>query len=351
MCFLVRGFGCALFYFREDLIMFGLLFTGILGLVVGFFLFKISNIIGALVIILGGFCVYGGFSMFGEELKNKKSEKIKEIKEAEPTEENKELMERHFELIQCKGNEKRAKMLEFEVRDKYKKIRELHNNQDFLNQYYDQLHKESYTMKEDTHWAILGGIAEGIAGPAAGVAVAADAMAKEQQIKEDKLKLMELSLEKKAASNVLTSSLLERTEKEIAEIESKVESAKKKMVRSIPKGDKIAENILIKKTQIQTCTAETGVKMTVEISLKNPVNFTLPKGTTWVIDGIISGKLYCKGNFIDDVKLTLPTYGIGTDSEESVVATGYCKKYAPYGSSDDYKLEITDLTNLWVMEY
>lgn len=283
---------------------------------------------------------------FEKEEKNKEILKQKEIKVVKPNEENAKLVKQYAELVILKGTQKREKMLSFvteKKREKYKHICEYKNS---VDKYSDHLYYKA--EHNDSNWAIAGGIAEGLAGTGAGVAAAIDAMSKEPQIQEDNRILKQSALELKYTSMTQLSRMVDNAEWEYNKALNEEKTAKDKIVLDRPGGKEISTNIRTHKTNIKKL--DDGVlKISTEIFLNNPLKLFVPKGTKMVIDGILSGKVFYEGKFVDEVKLVLPTYGITNDSKDTATATGYCTKSAEYPG--EYTLEITDMTNLWIMEY
>ncbi|MBP3344780.1 MAG: hypothetical protein J6K97_01070 [Clostridia bacterium] len=281
-----------------------------------------------------------------QEEKNKEILKQKEIKEVKPNEENAKLIKNYAELTTLKGAKKREKMLSFTTEEKKKKYEEIYEQRKTVDRYSDYLYNKA--EHNSSNWAIAGGIAEGLAGPAAGVAAAVDAMSKEPQIQEDNRILKESAIELKYTSMTQLSKMVDEAKRKYEEALAEEKNAKNKIVLSKPDGKEIAKYVSVEKTDFDRM--DDGIlKISAKVVLKESIKLNVPKGTKMVVDGVVSGKVFYEGKFVDDVKLVLPTYGITNALKQNVLATGYCTKSAEY--KGNYTLEITDMTNLWVMEY
>ncbi|MBQ7875331.1 MAG: hypothetical protein IJ306_09305 [Oscillospiraceae bacterium] len=277
-----------------------------------------------------------------QEEKNKEILKQKEIKEFRP---NKEVRE-YAELALLKGTKKREKMLYFEYEEKREEWKELYEEKEKFRKHIDYLRWKS--EHNDADWAIAGGIAEGIAGPAAGVAVAMDTMAQNAKNAEDNQNMRDFATTLDYLSLNNLEPRFRKVDGELDKIKEEQENAKNKVVLSKPNGKEIAKYLSVEKTDFDRM--DDGVlEISAKLVLKESIKLDVPKGTKMVVDGVISGKVFYEGKFVDDVKLVLPTYGITNISKRIAFATGYCTKSAEY--KGNYTLEITDMTNLWVMEY
>jgi len=236
-------------------------------------------------------------------------------------------------------------MLLFDYEKNKINLEELKKKKASIDKYGEHLYWKS--QHNDVDWALLGGIAEGIAGPAAGVAVALDTMSQNAK-KEEENRMLRYSAVEVTLSGTEIEYDIERTEKRLDKMKENIETSKRKVVLSKPEGKEIAKYISIEKTNFDRI--DDGVlKITANVFLKNPLDLDVPKSTKMVVDGTISGKVFYEGNFVDNVKLVLSIYGITNASKQVATITGYCTKSAEYPG--EYTLEITDMTNLWVMEY
>jgi len=269
----------------------------------------------------------------------------KEIREVKPNEENAKIIKHYTEIASLRGTQKREKMLLFDYEKNKINLEELKKKKASIDKYGEHLYWKS--QHNDVDWALLGGIAEGIAGPAAGVAVALDTMSQNAK-KEEENRMLRYSAVEVTLSGTEIEYDIERTEKRLDKMKENIETSKRKVVLSKPEGKEIAKYISIEKTNFDRI--DDGVlKITANVFLKNPLDLDVPKSTKMVVDGTISGKVFYEGNFVDNVKLVLSIYGITNASKQVATITGYCTKSAEYPG--EYTLEITDMTNLWVMEY
>lgn len=182
-------------------------------------------------------------------------------------------------------------------------------------------------------WAIMGGIADAIAGPGAGVAVAAKTIADNQETEFDKMyKRLALSneLDKKSA--------IGQIEKNIAEDQKELETLNTKIHFEEFTTNQLFEQLLIE----PKVSGEIPSKVSIAINncyKKNPDIET-------VIDGTVQVKVYCDEVLVDDMCIALPKFG---------VECGKCKKLSVnmlkymIGKNRKYRYEITP-NKLYLLE-
>ena len=160
---------------------------------------------------------------------------------------------------------------------------------------------KAVTQKEQD-WATKGGIAAGLAGGAAGLAVAMDAQRNNENIRARNAANLRTIAPLTLSLSGRESSALERAEryrKEIRETETK-------LVAELP------ANELIKALEFGKPTvdiSETGA-FTVEVEVSKPEALHIYDTVPAVIDGTLAANVYQNEKYVGTVLLVLPCYGI-----------------------------------------
>lgn len=186
------------------------------------------------------------------------------------------------------------------------------------------------SQQKEIDWATHGGIASGIAGGAAGLAVAMDAQAKNAQIRAQNKANLEALLP--LESTVLGSA--REYEDAAKKIQPLVDEAKIKLVTDTPK-DKVLDRLDIKLKDISI--SQTGA-FTVQASVKLRNNFVIFDNIHAVVDGTICADLYQEGNKVGSALLVLPTFGVdkqettikGISLDGAIQGVPYEVKFTPY---------------------
>lgn len=207
--------------------------------------------------------------------------------------------------------------------------------------------------KED--WAILGGIAEGIAGPAAGAAVAMNAMQENAKAKKEhmdmatSLYVMGLRAEAEAKANI------EQGTKERDELLKRMTSVSRKKVFG---EDVVDEKELFRLMEIKaTIKKEESAALRVQATVNTSSNFCLgyysditafkniSSKKSLAIDGTLLANVYCGRKLVGTALLPLPIDGIGKKTHY-VRLEGICKNYC---WKDDYTVKFSP-HKLWLIE-
>lgn len=196
------------------------------------------------------------------------------------------------------------------------------------------------TPKND--WATLGGIANGIAGPGAGVAAALNAMADNARIEQNSAAANRMGAELWSHSYSTLDSIneLERKIKELSEIE---EDTKKKVVLTDVKNTELMKALQITSQRI---TKTSGNALVITATVRNdyrPPN--VPADVKMTIDGTLTADVYC--NKISVGKAILPLPFLGVECGKATEITGICC-FSLEGSRQ-YTFSLSP-NNLWVME-
>lgn len=225
------------------------------------------------------------------------------------------------------GREKRVAILSDTQRQYYKKAAELEKGMRLLTH---------ASQQKEINWATHGGIASGIAGGAAGLAVAIDAQAKNAQIRA----------QNEANMRALTPGILAvhksagEYRQAAKDLQVSIDDAKIKLVADTPK-DEVFSKLDIRVNQIAI--SETGA-FTIQVSVKLTDDLTIFDNVQAVADGTLSANLYQEGHNVGNALLVLPTFGV--DRTEAIIE-GICLSGAKQGIP--YEVQFTPHL-LWEME-
>ena len=287
----------------------------------------------------------------GKALSEKTAQRNAQKKEAEkylvitgkPTKEEKTFLDRAAAMSSLSGVEKRKTMLSNLVRDYDVKINALKEGEEALNilgvAFLEQQEKE-------TSWAIMGGIADGIAGPAAGLAVAAETMANNRKIQEHNAAMRQAAMDIMSGAPQLSSDRYD-LEDERDKILRQITKTDDKIALSNPDATAIWENIQIKDVTI-TRNSSKVLAATMTVSLKESLTLDVPDNVRMVIDGTIKGRISLENVYVGEVLFPLPIYGIPTKADQEITLDGLCINSTK--TPGDYTLKLNENQNIWVME-
>lgn len=254
-------------------------------------------------------------------------------------------VERASAVSNLTGCEKRVKMLTDLLHDCDQKIEDLKAGEKAMEQL---AMVYAGAQKKESDWAILGGAANGIAGPAASAAVIWDTMKKNGEIAKYNEGM------RKASADVLSGTLTisgnrYKVEKERENVKQRLEEAKGKVSLSKPDAKEIFESFYVDAQYGKVTKNESGVlECALNIQLKKPLVLDVPEGLNMVVDGTIRAKVMMEEIYVGDVDFPLPIYGIPSDMTKSVTLDGMCDRSMEYDGK--YTLELAEGQNLWVME-
>ncbi|MGN1157003.1 MAG: hypothetical protein ACI4TK_12570 [Agathobacter sp.] len=288
-----------------------------------------------------------GFLKKGESLANKANEKIileqKQPRNANPSEPEKTFIKRASELPFLSGCDKRVKMLSNLSEDYDKKYIAMLEGEEALRKlgmiYAGQQQRE-------TSWAVMGGLAEGIAGPAAGIMAASNTMANNQRIREHNESVRKASMDIMSGIPSLTGDR-NKLEEEWAKIRQQRNEAHSKVVLTKPATDEIWRNIRVGKATVKK--NPSGVlKVSVPLTLKAPFVLDVPENVHMVVDGVLRAEVWFEDKYVDNVYFPLPIYGIPTSMTAEVTLDGMCGRSVEFDG--EYTVKIADTQNFWIME-
>lgn len=235
--------------------------------------------------------LYNRFFLFGEQLYNASSAPIFEERKKE-----KELQQSLDKYVQYRGREKHIRMLT----DYREMLIERRAGKRTIN--------SSAFMQKEHDWAVLGGLASGIAGTAAGVATAVNAQAKNAQIRQNNARINASVYEvnKKIQADI------DALDASIKSFEQSIEAATNKLVGEIDDASsKMLMNELVFSDADIAVTKTGAIKIEVEVKTKQEQS--LFDGTVCAhIDGIIKAEFFSNNNAVGYAYLTLPMHGCYT---------------------------------------
>ena len=182
----------------------------------------------------------------------------------------------------------------------------------------------AFTQKE-TDWAVHGGIASGIVGTTAGVAVAADIQRKNAEIRASNEQLNE-SITNAAGSYIAQSNKLRYEAEEKAEYwEAEAEKAKLKLVEAHAQEDLLA---LLAPQILKTEFSETGA-IGIAVSTNN-ARLTIYETVQATVDGTFKVKIMDGERMAGEAYFTLPYQGSEKKAELTSICTSLPKEEKNY---------------------
>lgn len=281
--------------------------------------------------------------ILAEEAEERKVLAQKQPQNANPNVPEKTFIKRASELTWLSGCDKRVKMLTNLISDYDDKIMAMREGEEALKQlgmiYASQ-------QKKETSWAIMGGIAEGIAGPAAGVMAASNTIANNRRIQQYNESVRKASMDIMSGIPSVAGDRY-KLEEEREKINQKLDEAKNKVVLFNPVAKEIWENIKVGKAEVMK--NPSGVlSVSVPVSLKEPFTLDVPDNVRMVVDGVIRAEVWFEDKRVDFVYFPLPIYGIPHNMTATITLDGMCGRSVEYDG--EYTVKIGDYHNLWIME-
>lgn len=243
------------------------------------------------------------------------------------------------------GNEKRVKMLTDLLNDCDDRIQKLRDGEEAMKQL---AMVYAGAQKKESDWAILGGAANGIAGPVASAAVIWDTMKKNGAIAQYNEGMRQASADVLSGTFAVADDRY-KVEKERENVKQRLDEAKGKVSLSKPDTKEIFESFRVDTQYGKVTKNDSGIlECALDIQLKKPLALDVPEGLNMVVDGTIRAKVMMEEIYVGDVDFPLPIYGIPCDMTKSVTLDGMCDRSMEYDGK--YTLELAEKQNLWVME-
>lgn len=240
------------------------------------------------------------------------------------------------------GIDKRISMINDAISRINKKIHDYEEGQKAIREV-GFLLSTSVAQEKTKDWAFLGGLAEGLAGPGAGIAVAANAIAENAAIEQRNAQA------RQAATETIRSLYADASE--LSTNISDLINEKKLMWHYLSEASEkvvmqqYSTDEIFKKLSFSSSVAKTGedggLKLTIIVS--NEFKADVPENVRVAVDGTLSAKIYFEGTYVDTVCVSLPLFGVSR--KEEVIM--YTEQYVE--ADGIYSVEITP-NNLWVVE-
>lgn len=196
-------------------------------------------------------------------------------------------------------------------------------------------------LEQEHDWAVMGGLANGLAGPGAGIATAVNAQIENAQIRARNSQLLHETADIRGRILVAGSKQKNALEARCVELNGLINATKTKLVgKDTPKACLAAlhfENTQINVSETGTCTINT------EVSLKH--SYYIFDDVKATIDGTIQGEIYDGNEKIGTANLVLPLDGIS--DANMVTIKGMCLFCGQPGKKYTVKF---NADNLWAME-
>ena len=265
-----------------------------------------------------------GKDIVNEERIEDKEKKIKAQKAKETTEYN-----RLVKFAGYYGREKRIAILKDELAATKREIEELRTA---------TTNAINLSQQPEHSWAIHGGIANGIAGPAAGLAVASDIQTKNAAIRaQNQANLKSLTPLINGAYNSMY-----KSQDKIDYLNELILNAGTKLVSSDSK-EECFSKLKISNTTIDVTKTGT-ITVTATIKVKEEPLF-IYDDVSAIIDGTIGANIYYGDTLIGTARIVAPVYGFN----EKDKLTGMCLFCGETSKKGQYSVKYEPI-NLWAME-
>ena len=172
----------------------------------------------------------------------------------------------------------------------------------------------SVYAKKESDWAVHGGIADAIAGPAAGLAVALDVQRKNAETRADNEKLKQ-SIQRFTSEQQKELKTPTDIYVELNSLKKEAAAAKRKLVENRPQKDLLA---MLSPQIVKTITTETGT-MRFEVSTRKTA-LQIFEAVQATVDGSFVLKIMDGKKVVGEAYCVLPIQG----SEENQVLTSLC---------------------------
>lgn len=191
----------------------------------------------------------------------------------------------------------------------------------------------------ESSWAVHGGIANGIAGPAAGIAAAYDTERRNQEVRNRNNQLADTIIQMQTLSlNNISKQIIEAEEK-LEYWENKLEKVKLKLIEN-KSGKKLLEDM---KPQILKVEKSISGNVLVDVKLIPPNGLRTYEDMGAVVDGSFKVEIYAEGEKVGAAFCSLPFEGLCYDKTFNVVCTKLSRQ------ADVYEAKVVP-NHLWAVE-
>lgn len=279
-----------------------------------------------------------------EKTAQRKLEESKRVLPANATKEEAKFIRRADALSVKTSCNKRVTMLTDLLEDCDQRIKELHDGEEAMLQLATIY---AGMQKKEKNWASIGGFAEGLAGPAAGIMAASDAMRDNYEIRKYNEEMRQTSIDIIKGAHMSNITDQYKLKKERGNIQQQIEEAKTKVTLTNPTAQQIWNHFSVGDARVVK--NESGVlECSVSVRQEEPFHLDVPNGVNMVVDGTLEGDIWIEEMYVGSVDLPLPLYGIPCNTSSEVTVDGMCGKSMEYIGK--YSLKLRAAQNLWIME-
>lgn len=247
-----------------------------------------------------------------------------------------QLDQENLRYKEARGQQKRSLMCR-EKAQQYRKEEESYRAQSRAT--HDAIFRGTQgAMQKETDWATHGGIASGIAGPAAGLAVAADIQRKNAEIREQNAALRQLSARAAIEASRGTDSLAYDASKNAEKWEERAAAAENKLVQMLPEEQLVG----LISPEGSAYNSETGAVI-VNVHIFPTNDLKIYETVSAVVDGSLKAQILDGTEVVGTAYLPLPWNG----SEFSTMLKGICRN--PVRQAKKYTVKVEPY-HLWAME-
>lgn len=241
------------------------------------------------------------------------------------------------------GTAKRNFILDDLIKKSETRITQLEEGQKAMRELSLIMGTSAYQEKKKD-WAVLGGIADGIAGPGAGLAVAANAMAEncaiEQRNRQNQQAVSRMAAEMYSNSMSLSDDI-GQVQRELNAFQRQRRESGMKVVLEQYTAEEIFKKLKITTSVTKTDNSK-GLKL--NVSIKSNFKPDVPDSVKTTVDGTLTARIYFAQTPVSTVCVPLPLFGV-SDYLESV--TAYSDQYVE--ADGEFTVDIVP-NKLWVME-
>lgn len=180
-------------------------------------------------------------------------------------------------------------------------------------------------MQKETDWATHGGIASGIAGPAAGLAVASDIQRKNAEIREQNAALRQLAARAAVEASRGTDSLAYDASKNAEQWEQRASAAENKLIEDLQE-EQLLQMLSCKATAHNS---KTGA-ITVNIRIAATKELKIYETVSAIVDGSLKAQILDGTEVVGTAYLPLPWNGSEFDATLKGVCRNPCRKAKAY---------------------
>ena len=256
--------------------------------------------------------------------------------------------ESYKKAVQLYGIEKRKFLLQTYIDAISEEIVEKQKAKDSVDNLTMAVAMSAYKPK-DKDWALLGGIADGIAGPGAGAAVALKAMsenaANAAQYEENRKYATNLAYQV-SLSGLDIARQIDKLEENAEKFRKEIREAERKVILENVEFSELKDTFEIGNTKIKSV-EDDECYVCAELSVINHYVPNVPKEVKMCVDGYLSVSLQEEDIYLGSVDVPLPALGVKCNGGKTTIEVIF-DQYLP-GKNHNYTCTV-EPKKLWVME-